>query len=154
MCKLKDWECKNSSFFVLSNFSLCFSGPPLQVEINMQVRSMGPISEIDMVRWVFWIWFQKVLWMKSKGWPLEQEIFLDFLSSIHWKLHILSEIVHQNVVKTFPRSWLCSTKDSQFIKEILIWSTELVLSNNSHVPSIDKIILYNLQYINLQLWLL
>ena len=25
-------------------------GDPLQVEINMQVRSMGPISEVDMVR--------------------------------------------------------------------------------------------------------
>ena len=27
-----------------------FLGPPLVVEINMQVRSMGPISEVDMVR--------------------------------------------------------------------------------------------------------
>ena len=26
-----------------------FAGPPLVVEINMQVRSMGPISEVDMV---------------------------------------------------------------------------------------------------------
>ncbi len=33
--------------FMLKHFY--FSGPPLVVEINMQVRSMGPISEIDMV---------------------------------------------------------------------------------------------------------
>ena len=31
------------------SYTNTFSGPPLVVEINMQVRSMGPISEVDMV---------------------------------------------------------------------------------------------------------
>ena len=34
-------------FFLFSLFII--AGPPLRVEINMQVRSMGPISEVDMV---------------------------------------------------------------------------------------------------------
>jgi hypothetical protein len=38
---LKYYHQKNLFFFSL--------GPPLAVEINMQVRSMGPISEVDMV---------------------------------------------------------------------------------------------------------
>ena len=30
-------------------FSCLFAGPPVIIEVNMQVRSMGPISEMDMV---------------------------------------------------------------------------------------------------------
>ena len=29
-----------------------FKGPPTTIEVNMQVRSMGPISELDMVIYI------------------------------------------------------------------------------------------------------
>ena len=57
-------------------FAACFkytskmiSGPPLPVEINMQVRSMGPISEIDMVGKLH-IFFLHYLSSPLSLWPL------------------------------------------------------------------------------------
>ena len=34
------------------NKYLC-KGPPTTIEVNMQVRSMGPISELDMVIYIY-----------------------------------------------------------------------------------------------------
>ena len=40
--------------------SFCITGNPVQVDINMYVRSMGPISEMDMVsKHLFPLIFQK-----------------------------------------------------------------------------------------------
>ena len=33
-------------------FSGILLGPPTLVDVNMNIRSMGPISEIDMVSWI------------------------------------------------------------------------------------------------------
>lgn len=37
-----------------------FGGPPAMVEVDIMVRSMGPISEVDMVRFLFLTLFYSI----------------------------------------------------------------------------------------------